>query len=431
MWLPKLAGIALLGLGGSFVATLDHPAINYYKDPGNNAITQLNRRLAAGEVKLTFDPQFGYLPGVLEALRVPRESQVLVFSKTSFQAPRIAPRTPRALYYNDEVSVGYVQGGDVVELAVQDPKQGVIFYSLDQDEIGRPRFERRDACLQCHESSATLGVPGIVVRSVSAERSGMPAFQHGTYISDHRSKFTERWGGWYVTGDTGAMRHMGNSITRDRDSAELVPVPNRFDAAQYLTPHSDVVALLVFEHQTHMTNLLTRAGFEIRHAIHHQRAMNEIFHDPPAYRSESTLRRIRQAAEELVSYLLFVEETPLPNAVVGASGFAEWFAQQGPRDGRGRSLRQFDLKTRIFRYPLSYMIYSPAFDQLPGPLHAAAVERLRAVLDGEVTDPAYAHLTPSVRADLRAILAATKPELFAAGGGPARSTGGGPEPRTR
>jgi hypothetical protein len=113
--------------------------------------------------------------------------------------------------------------------------------------------------------------------------------------------------------------------------------------------------------------------------------------------------------------MLFVEETPLPNAVVGASGFAEWFARQGPRDGRGRSLRQFDLKTRIFRYPLSYMIYSPAFDQLPGPLHAAAVERLRAVLDGEVTGPAYAHLTPSVRTDLRAILAATKPQLFAAG----------------
>ena len=180
-----------------------------------------------------------------------------------------------------------------------------------------------------------------------------------------------------------------------------------------------------------MTNLLTRAGFEIRHAIHHQQAMNEIFKDPPAYRSESTLRRIRQAAEELVDYLLFVEETPLPNPVAGASGFAEWFAKQGPRDGRGRSLRQFDLTTRIFRYPLSYMIYSPAFDQLPGPLHAAAVERLRALLDGEVTGAPYAHLTPAVRADLRSILAATKPQLFAAGGGPARSTDGGPEPRTR
>jgi hypothetical protein len=412
MWLTKLAGITLLGLGGSFVAPLDHPAINYHKGPENNAISKLNKRLATGKAKLTFDPQFGYLPAVLEELRVARESQVLVFSKTSFQAPRIAPRTPRALYYNDEVSVGYVQGGDVVELAVQDPKQGIIFYSLDQDEIGRPRFERRDACLQCHESSATLGVPGIVVRSVSSERSGMPAFQHGTYVSDHRSKFEERWGGWYVTGETGKMQHMGNSITRDRDSAELVPVPNRFDPSQYLTPHSDVVALLVLEHQTHMTNLLTRAGFEIRHAIHHQNAMNEIFNDPAGFRSESTLRRIRQAAEEVVDYMFFVEETPLPNPVSGSSGFAETFAKQGPCDPRGRSLRQFDLKTRIFRYPLSYMIYSEAFDQLPAPLHAAAVERLQAVLNGEVTGKQYAHLTPKVRAEIRSILQATKPQLF-------------------
>ncbi len=413
MWLSKLVGLTLFGLGGSFVAPLEHPAINYYKGPVDNSAVRLNRRLASGQTKLAFDPQFGYLPAVLKELQVSRESQVLVFSKTSFQAPRIAPRTPRALYYNDTLSVGYVQGGDVVELAVQDPKQGVIFYSLDQDEIGVPRLERRDACLQCHQSSATLGIPGIVVRSVSAEHSGMPAFQHGTYISDHRSDFKERWGGWYVTGDTGAMKHMGNSVTKNRDSAELVPIPNRFDPDQYLTPHSDVVALLVLEHQTHMTNLLTRAGFEIRHALHHQDAMNEIFKDPADYRSESTLRRIRQAAEELVDYMVFVEEMPLPSPITGSSRFTETFAAQGPRDRQGRSLRQFDLRTRIFRYPLSYMIYGDAFNQLPLPLRESAVERLRSILDGRVAEPQYRHLTPTVRRDLLNILAATKPELFA------------------
>ena len=413
MWFSKLVGLTLFGLGGSFVAPLEHPAIDYYKGPVDNPVVRLNRRLASGQTKLAFDPQFGYLPAVLKELQVSRESQILVFSKTSFQAPRIAPRTPRALYYNDTLSVGYVQGGDVVELAVQDPKQGVIFYSLDQDEIGFPRLERRDACLQCHQSSATLGIPGIVVRSVSAEHSGMPAFQHGTYVSDHRSEFKDRWGGWYVTGDTGAMKHMGNSVTKNRDSAELVPIPNRFDSAQYLTPHSDVVSLLVVEHQTHMTNLLTRAGFEIRHALHHQDAMNEIFKDPAGYRSESTLRRIRQAAEELIDYMVFVEETPLPNPIIGSSRFTETFAAQGPRDRHGRSLRQFDLRTRIFRYPLSYMIYNPAFDVLPVPLREAAVERLRGILEGRIVEPQYRHLTPSLRRDVLGILAATKPELFA------------------
>ena len=127
MWLSKLVGLTLFGLGGSFVAPLEHPAINYYKGPVDNPAVRLNRRLASGQTKLAFDPQFGYLPAVLKELQVSRDSQVLVFSKTSFQAPRIAPRTPRALYYNDTLSVGYVQGGDVVELAVQDPKQGVIF----------------------------------------------------------------------------------------------------------------------------------------------------------------------------------------------------------------------------------------------------------------------------------------------------------------
>lgn len=176
------------------------------------------------------------------------------------------------------------------------------------------------------------GIPGTVVRSVSAEHSGMPAFQHGTYISDHRSDFKHRWGGWYVPGDTGAMKHMGNSVTKDRHSAELVPIPDRFDPTQYLTPHSDVVSLLVLEHQTHVTNLLTQPGFEIRHALHHQDVMNETFKDPVGYRSESTLRRIRQAVEELVDYLLFVEETPLPKPFRGSSRFTETFAAQGPRD---------------------------------------------------------------------------------------------------
>lgn len=413
MWLSKKLLIGLLGLGGSFVAPLEHPAIDYYKGATDNPIVQLNQRLATGKSKLAFDPQFGYLTSILKELAVPRESQVLVYSKTSFQAPRISPRTPRALYFNDTVSVGYVQGGDVLEFVVQDPKQGAVFYSLDQDEMQRPRLERRDACLQCHQSSATLGVPGIVVRSVSPERSGMPAFQHGTYISDHRSQFKDRWGGWYVTGKVGPLRHMGNRVTKDRDSAELVPIDNPFDPEQYLTPHSDVVALLVLEHQTHMTNLLTRAGFEIRHALHHQEAMNAIFKDPAEHRSESTLRRIRQAAEEVADYMLFVEETPLPNAVAGTSGFAEKFAAQGPKDGRGRSLREFDLQQRIFRYPLSYMVYSPAFDQLPEPLYRETVSRLLGILEGRVNGPEYRHLTPGVRREILAILEATKPKLFA------------------
>lgn len=410
MWLFKIS-LVLFGLGGSFVTTLDHAAIDYYKTPVDDPVARLNQRLATGTAKLAFDPRFGYLPSVLKELKVSDQSQILVYSKTSFQAPRIAPRTPRALYFNDTISVGYVQGGDVVELAAQDPYQGVIFYTLDQDNLARPRFERRDSCLQCHQNSATLGVPGIMVRSVYPERSGMPAFQHGTHISDHRSPLEQRWGGWYVTGTIANATHMGNSITRDRESSELIPVPNRFDAAQYLTPHSDVAALLVLEHQTHATNLLTRVNFEIRHALHQQEAMNTIFKEPAGHRSESTERRIRQAAEELIDYLLFVEELPLPGKVDGSSGFIKEFASLGPFDQKGRSLRQFDLMRRIFKYPLSFLIYTEAFDRLHPMVRDAALRRLSDVLVGKVNGKPYDRLSAADRQAILEILRDTKPGL--------------------
>ena len=128
-------------------------------------------------MKLRFDDEHGYLSSVLEALDVPVQSQVLVFSKTSFQAPRISPRMPRALYFNDHVAVGFVRGGDVLEVASVDPRQGVVFYTLDQERTATPKFERRDTCLQCHQSGSTLGVPGLFVTSVYPEPSGMPLFQ--------------------------------------------------------------------------------------------------------------------------------------------------------------------------------------------------------------------------------------------------------------
>jgi hypothetical protein len=332
---------ALAGLGGSFLVPLDHEAIEYTKRPTTDPITRINAKLKDGSVKFKFeDDGTGYLQSVLKALNVPIESQVMVFSKTSFQAPRIAPRTPRALYFNDEVTVGFVQTGDVVEITSVDPKQGVIFYSLDQEEVAKPRFERRDTCLQCHQSAATLGVPGLVVRSVVSEPSGYPMFQAGTKTTDHRSPIEERWGGWYVTGKT-VGKHMGNQVAVDRDKPEsLKEITARFDAGRYLTPNSDVVALMVLEHQTQMTNLITRVNFEVRHALHHQKTMNGIFGDPASTRSDSTRRRIREAAAELVDYLLFVEEAPLREAVRGSSGFAELFAKKGP-------LREFDLNTLV------------------------------------------------------------------------------------
>jgi len=397
--------VALAGLGGSFLVPLDHEAIEYTKRPTTDPITRLNEKLKSGAVKLKFeDDGTGYLASVLKALDVPVESQVMVFSKTSFQAPRIAPRTPRALYFNDDITVGFVQTGDVVEITSVDPQQGVIFYSLDQEEVAKPRFERRDTCLQCHQSAATLGVPGLVVRSVVSEPSGYPMFQAGTKTTDHRSPLEERWGGWYVTGKS-TGKHMGNQVAVDRDKPEsLKEITSRFDPGRYLTPNSDVVALMVLEHQTQMTNLITRVNFEVRHALHHQKTMNQIFGDPATTRSDSTKRRIREAAEELVDYMLFLEEAPLAEPIQGSSGFAEKFSKRGP-------LHELDLKTRLFKVPCSYMIQTEAFDGMGADALDAVYRRLHQVLTGKAKDPKYAKLSLADRRNILKVLQNTKKTL--------------------
>src|SRR4051794_7293367 len=400
------ATIALAGLGGSYVLPLDNEAIQYATRPVDDAVARLQKKLASGETKLNFGDEHGYLESVLKALDVPVESQVLVFSKTSFQAPRISPQMPRALYFNDHVSVGFVRGGDVVEVASQDPKQGVIFYTLDQEAKVNPTFDRRDTCLQCHQSGATLGVPGILVSSVYPEASGMPLFQNGTLLVTQTRPISERWGGWYVTGTHGAMKHRGNAVVRDKNKPDLLETENtqnqtnltgRFDTGAYLTPYSDIAALLVLEHQTHMTNLITRVAFETRMAEMSSRVINKALGEPEDKLSESSTRRINNAAEELLEYMLFSGEAKLTDPIRGNSGFAEKFAKAGPRDRQGRSLRDFDLNGRIFKYPCSYMINSEAFDSMPELARERIFRRLWEVLTSDESKPAFAHLSGSDR----------------------------------
>jgi hypothetical protein len=412
----------LAELSGSYLVPIDHDAIRYSKTPARDPVALLGERIAKGEVKLAWeDNGTGYLRSMLGALGIPVDSQVLVFSKTSFQASRISPRLPRAIYFNDTVTVGHVRGGDVLELAALDPRQGVIFYTLDLEQIDKPRFDRRDACLQCHQSGGTLGIPGIVVRSVYPEPSGMPVFQVGTFISDHRSPLKERWGGWYVSGKHGLQTHMGNAVIRDRDKPDqlqiegtqnLTDLSAKFDVGAYLAPTSDIVALLTLEHQTHMTNLLVRVGWETRMALHYQEGLNKAFGEQPVEGlSESTTRRIHSAVDEMLEYMLFVDEAKLTEPVTGASTFTRSFETRGPRDSKGRSLRDFDLKTRIFRYPLSYMIYSEAFNALPEPARDRLYRRLFAVLTGEETSGKYARLSAHDRRAILEIVRETKPGL--------------------
>jgi len=379
---------------GAFGGNRDHPAIAYGTAAVNDPVAELNRRLADGSVTLTFDEAGGgYLKSVLEVLRIPVSSQMLAFAETSLQAKKINRANPRAVYFRDNVAVAWVRNGDVLEMAGQDPRQGTVFYTLPQQPLAAPRFERNDTCLACHLSWDTLAVPGPVLQTVFPRQNDLE-YANGGFV-DHRLPIDERWGGWFVTGKQVPARHMGNQplmqpTPRQGPVQKLANVVGEFDTARYLAHTSDIAALLVFDHQVHATNLITRLNWEAR---------------------AGTPERVDEAASELVEYLLFVDEAPIPGRVEGASGFAEAFAAMGPRDSKGRSLRDLKLEGRTTEYPLSYMIYTPMFDALPATARDAVAARLGAVLAGRDTRPRYAHLTPALRTAIVEILRETKPGL--------------------
>jgi hypothetical protein len=387
----------------ALTGALTHPAIGYYTRPTHDLVAELNRHIEDGTVRVNFDEGTGYLRPVLDALQVPAESQMLVMSKTGVQGLYTGPANPRAIFFNDAVTVGYIRGAPLLELAVHDPQQGVVFYTTEQKAQTHPLFERRPACLSCHQNYSTLHVPGLLARSVFMAPDGLPLSQFGSYDTDDRTPFRRRWGGWYVTGTHGSIGHIGNAMVTDKEKREVVvsdsalhriSLESVFDARGYLSAHSDIAALMVFEHQGHMTNLITRVAWDARLAAYDHRL--DLAGGP-----------LRDAVNELVDYLLFVDEQPLTAAIKGTAGFAEIFSARGPADSRGRSLRQLDLERRLLRYPCSYMVYSEAFGALPLELRGAIYDRMWDILSGHDTSPKYARLSVSDRRAIVEILGDT------------------------
>lgn len=395
------SGAACGQLSGGFPAEIDHPAIQYSTRPTRDVVASLNRKIQQGDIRLRFEGPSGFLRSVLEALQIPVESQLVVFSKTSLQARIISPANPRSLFFNDSVAVGWVKGEPFVEVAAQDPEQGMIFYTLDQTPTRAPQFEHQNRCLLCHESFNSLGVPGTLLRSSFVAPDGQPLRQFGDFLNDHRSPFEERWGGWYVTGKADPVRHLGNTVASNSEppparASILASLESTFDTSDYLTRYSDIVALMVFDHQMHMMNLITRMGWDARYA---------------SFQRIDSAPVLSADAKDLVDYLLFVDEAPLPGRIEGSSGFAEKFASEGPRDRKGRSLRDLDLTTRLFRYPCSYMIYSPAFDALPSEAKGAIYRRMWQILSGQEKTSKYTRLSRQDREAITEILRDTKKDL--------------------
>ena len=373
---------------GAFDQSINHPAIKYLTADTNTVVDRANKKLQDGTAKLVYDEKTGYLKSVLDLLNVPVESQVMVYTQTSLQAQHIRMDNPRAIYFNDDVSVGYIRGAGLIEVVAQDPVMGSVFYVVHEVPAAQPNFGRESSqCLRCHLSWDTLGVPGMSVLTTFPRKSVNDYANGGTV--DHYKPIEERWGGWYVTGKQVPKRHMGNFPLILPQGATTAPparesLTGLFNLDGYLTPYSDIVALMVLEHQAHFANLVTRATYETR-----------VGGDDS---------RVEEAAETLAEYMLFVDEAKIPSPIVGSSGFAERFLAQGPKDSKGRSLRELDLKTRLQKYPLSYMIYSQAFQALPPETKALVMRRIDRVLAGQITGEKYAHLTPEIRAAIREIL---------------------------
>ena len=386
----------------SFVASRDNPAIAYSSAAVTDRVAALNQRILEGRGHLTFDARGGYLRSVLDALDVPVESQVATFAKNSFQADLIRLDNPRTLYFNDSVAVGWVRGADLLEVAVQDPRQGGIFYTIEQKPADRPQFVRNDQCLACHLSWDTLGVPGFFLMSTLTVPDDKNTYASG-FSSDHRKSFDTRWGGWYVTGNLGSLVHMGNVPVSTTDQPArageraLTSLADRVDLQGFPSRGSDVVALMVLDHQAHMMNLITRMGWEARLAA--------------ASGDARQAARVEEAAVDFVDYLLFVYEAPLTSAVRGTSGFAERFQGRGPADSRGRSLRQLDLDRRLLKYRCSYMIYAEAFDAMPSLARDAVYRRLWRVLSGQEGSKPYAQIPFADRRAIVDILRETKKAL--------------------
>ena len=370
----------------------------HYHSSGDLAdpVSILGNRMGTGGVKLEFEPAHGYLVSLLKLLQVPVSSQGLVFSKTSLLTDLVGPATPRAVYFNDNVYISWVPGAGVIDVSAVDPNKGPIFYTLDQQPASPPRFIRPNECMQCHIGPRTLGVPGHLLRSVVTAADGYPLHQVDGFINGHGSPFKDRWGGWYVSGTLAGDVHRGRSLLVDRDP--------HLDASRYLSPESDIVALMVLAHQTKMHNLITRANYEAHFAL------------DPGMSAQNTAwahQRIANAAEPLIEYMLFRDEAALHGPVSGASRFAEEFQQRGPRDSRGRSLHELDLQTRLMRYPCSYLIYSPAFDALPAVMKNYLWRRLSKILRGDDQSKAYATMSRRDREAVLSILRETKPEFAA------------------
>jgi hypothetical protein len=372
---PSKKAVSMLSpadFAGSYLVPLDAEHFHYRARPIDNPISRLQQKIDRGQAELKSQGETVFLQSVLQHLGVAVSSQVLVFSKTSLQTRLISPENARAIYFNDEVYVAWVPGSELLEVSAVDAQKGGVFFELDQKEGFVPRFRQNEQCLQCHHSAKSMGVPGHLIRSVQVDADGFPQAQLGEARSHDSTRWQERFGGWLVSGVDESVVHLGNRTTTGD-----VAIPQ----GRYLRNTSDALALLVLNHQVDFHNLMARVKFEVQEALLYDQHLKEALGEKRDL-MDSSRRRIDRAVEALLYAAVFHQEAPLPKLKNSSLEFIRDFESKGRVDKAGRSFRQFDLKTRLFRYPLSFLIESEAFRALPLQARDRFRVRLHQILSG-------------------------------------------------
>ncbi len=388
---------ALAGRTGRRLKDFEKAPHNYWQREPQDRFTKMKAALEAGQVPLDRSSEKAFVASLLKAMKISPATQMLVYSTTSLQLSRISPRNPRALYFNEDIYVGWVPGGQV-EIASIDPALGGIYYIFDvprASNVNAPiRVERSARCFNCHAEFEIGRVPGLLVKSVVPGPGGgsLESFRNDT--TGHAIPYTDRFGGWHVTGKHGIEGHLGNLVGELR-AGTLRKFPNppakQFRWDNYPVATSDVLAHLLHEHQVGFVNRAVKATYDTRAAL-------------AAGNAEAA---ITKHATALTHYLLFADEAKFPaNGIEGDAQLKKDFAAGARRIKTGQSLRDFDLRTRMFKHRCSYMIHSAAFTGLPAPLKQQVLTNLRAALTGN--HPSSAHLPVAEKRAIAAILTATK-----------------------
>ena len=371
-------------------------------------VARLAQQVASGERQVQARSTREFLIWLLDALDISKHSQVLVFSKTSLQIGLISPKTPRAIYYNRDVYVGYVPGG-VIEIAAMDPQLGAVFYEADFRNSARDEIFTREtkACLSCHSGSRTEGVAGVFVRSVHAGADGHVLGNRAEFLSNDSLAMEHRWGGYYITGSGPDVLHIGNQLFSETN--EPVPMDlwyenlnSVIDTHHYLTPKADILALMLLEHQTRVHNVMARASLQLRR----KEFVDLAFEGVPGFSANDGEEALERWVRDIVAVLTFADEAKIGgDGMQGDEEVEMALRKMAPVASSGRSLLDVRLHPRVMKQRCSYMIYSGMFRGLPDSLRLGVLQRLRAVMAGK--DPEFDHLGTKERKRIDLILRET------------------------